>query len=283
MASGEDHVDFGVTTSGGPCQKAELDTIAQTVGSRPRYLLWFEDFGAAPPMQKVAAAAEQGAIPVITWEPWTRPERGSAVMRRLANGALDEYVHDWAAELKNCAHRICLRFAHEFNGDWYPWSPAGGTAATDHVAAWRHVHSIFTDGGAANVDWVWCVDAQIKRRAPISDWYPGDEYVDHLAVDGFNWGHCPGRTHWRQPEEVFGSALSALGDLAAKPLMVTEVACAESGGDKAKWIGDLISYLDAQPKVTAFIWFDHRKERDWRIASTPRSAAAMARGLRRGP
>jgi beta-mannanase len=37
-----------------------------------------------------------------------------------------------------------LRFAHEMNGKWQPWSPGvNGNTAARYVIAWRHVHHIF--------------------------------------------------------------------------------------------------------------------------------------------
>ena len=65
-----------------------------------------------------------------------------------------------------------------------------------------------------------------------------------------------------------------------KPILVTEVGCAESGGRKADWITRLVDFLASQNDVMGFVWFEQNKETDWRITSTPESAAAMASALR---
>ena len=43
---------------------------------------------------------------------------------------------------------------------------------------------------------------------------------------------------------------------------------AEAGGDKAAWIVEMFSWLDANDDVGAVIWFEHDKETDWRIRSS---------------
>jgi beta-mannanase len=43
------------------------------------------------------------------------------------------------------------------NGTWSPWAVGvNGNTAAHYVAAWRHVHRIFTKVGATNATWVWC-------------------------------------------------------------------------------------------------------------------------------
>ncbi|MCV7434569.1 glycoside hydrolase family 26 protein [Mycolicibacterium bacteremicum] len=271
---------FGVTTPGGPCATAELDTVTRITGTAPQYVLWYEDFTAAPPLAELAAVARIGALPVITWEPWTVADRGPGTMRDLAAGALDDYVHEWIGELKVRQQNICLRFAHEFNGDWYPWSPAGGTPPEVHIAVWQRIHTMFAAAGATNVDFMWCADAVAAQHDPIVSWYPGGEFVDYIGVDGYNWGAAGGRHAWCAPAEIFGAALADARELAGdRPVVVAEVGCAEAGGSKARWITDLVGFLRDDAEVEGFIWFDHDKETDWRIASTAESATALAGAL----
>ena len=61
--------------------------------------------------------------------------------------------------------------------------------------------------------------------------------------------------------------------------MIAETASAEAGGSKAAWIEELFTWLRTQPEVRTVVWFDNQKETDWRIDSSPGSAAALAAGL----
>jgi len=67
-------------------------------------------------------------------------------------------------------------------------------------------------------------------------------------------------------------ALEAL----SKPIIIAETAAAESGGSKAKWIGDIVPTLKSRfPDVKALVWFDVEKERDWRARSSGNAEAAF--------
>ena len=93
------------------------------------------------------------------------------------------------------------------NGDWFPWAEnANGNQPGDYVAAWRHVHDIFTSVGATNATWVWCpyVDATPKL-GPLARYYPGDDYVDWTCLDGFNWGNNGVNPQpWTSFDKIFG-------------------------------------------------------------------------------
>jgi mannan endo-1,4-beta-mannosidase len=65
-----------------------------------------------------------------------------------------------------------------------------------------------------------------------------------------------------------------------KPILVTEVGCAEAGGRKGDWIARLVDFLSHQHDVMGFVWFEHDKATDWRMTSSPESTAAMASALR---
>jgi mannan endo-1,4-beta-mannosidase len=272
---------FGVCTPGGLLAARELQAVADAVGRRAEMVMAFEDFFAAPPVAAMAVTKYCGADPIVTWEPWCwTDDKSPAVVQSILSGALDRYVYRWADEIRDWGAPVHIRFAHEFNGDWYPWSPAGGTTPGGYVDAWRHIHDIFASQQADNVSWVWCPTA--AGLGGLSAWYPGNDYVDVFGIDGYNWGTTLPMSHWTEPDELFGDTLDELRAISSdKPILVAEVGCVESGGRKAKWIARFMDYVADQSDVVGFVWFEHDKESDWRITSTPESAAAMARALRR--
>ena len=274
---------FGVTTPGGATAAAELDAVEAAVGERPSLVLTYADFTTPPPVADLDAVAARGAVPVVTWEPWDwdAPDSGAFGLAAIAAGAHDPHLREWADALRTWGRPVQLRFAHEQNGDWYPWAVGvSGTTAADHVAAFRHVVEVFDARGAGNVQFVWNPNVRFPGSSPMAETWPGTRYVDRVAVDGYNWGTSSPGHRWQEPEEVFGDSLEELRELAPGiPITVTEVASAEEGGDKAAWVTDLVAYLDGQADVAAFVWFDHDKEADWRITSSPASAAAMRAAL----
>ena len=274
---------FGVTTPGGATAAAELDAVEAAVGERPSLVLTYADFTTPPPVADLDAVAARGAVPVVTWEPWDwdAPDSGAFGLAAIAAGAHDPHLREWADALRTWGRPVQLRFAHEQNGDWYPWAVGvSGTTAADHVAAFRHVVEVFDAQGAGNVQFVWNPNVRFPGSSPMAETWPGTRYVDRVALDGYNWGTSSPGHRWQEPEEVFGDSLEELRELAPGiPITVTEVASAEEGGDKAAWVTDLVAYLDGQADVAAFVWFHHDKEADWRITSSPASAAAMRAAL----
>jgi beta-mannanase len=273
---------FGVSTLEGAWGLDEVAEIASAVGRQPEMVLWFEDFAAEPPVREIGRVAATGATPVITWEPWLwrtdRHRDADALMPQIAAGEHDAHLITWADALAGIEAPVTIRFAHEFNGDWYPWSPAGGTTPDAYAAAWRHVHDLFQVRGATHVQWMWSPDTANSSDHALQAWYPGDGCVDVIGIDGYNWGTTQSWSHWRWPTEIFAQTLAEVQQTADKPVLVAEVGCAEAGGDKAHWIGEFVDWLTAED-VAGFVWFEHDKETDWRIRSTPRSAAAMAAAL----
>ena len=128
--------------------------------------------------------------------------------------------------------------------------------------------------------WVWSPNVPYYGSTPITTEYPGDAYVNDVALDGYNWGLDGVGGSWKSPSTVFGEGLTELRGLAStKPIIVAETASSENGGSKAQWNTDLVSYLAAQPDVTGFVWFDLNKEVDWRIDSSTTSASAFNAAL----
>ncbi|WP_205843600.1 glycoside hydrolase family 26 protein [Nakamurella deserti] len=277
---------FGVSTWGGPLDTAGMAEVARLAGETPTLELFYEDFEQPVPLAKLDAVRSRGATPVITWEPWQwggGPVQPAYALDRIADGTYDAHIADWARGLQAWGHPLTLRFAHEMNGDWYPWAAGvSGNTAADYVAAWRHVHDLFTAADATNVTWLWSPNTPYDGSAPMADFYPGAAYVDTVGLDGYNWGGTTAWNPWIEPRALFANGLTQLRALApGKPILIAETGSADAGGDKARWIGRLVRYLDAQPDVTGFVWFDHVKETDWRFHSTPRTTAAFAAALDR--
>jgi beta-mannanase len=164
-----------------------------------------------------------------------------------------------------------LRPMQEMNGSWYPWSiVANGGSPAAFVQAWRHVHDVFDAAGARNVTWVWTVnriDGLPDAQRDVGTAYPGDAYVDWVAMTGFDWGHTQQHSSWRTPDEVLGDTYRALLPF-GKPIMIAELGTVRRAEDAGRWVGDAVAALAARyPQVRAVIWFDrpYRRQQDFRL------------------
>ena len=279
-------VMFGVTAEGVPWDMSELDAFVGAAAKRPGLVMWYQDFAHFPDFDPALPqrVIDRGAVPMLTWEPWDYTggtEQPNYSLTRIIDGAHDAQIRRWAAQIAAWNKPLYLRFAHEMNGNWNSWSEGvNGNLSGQYLVAWRHIWELFRQAGASNVTWVWSPNVVYSNSPPLAPFYPGDAYVDRVALDGYNWGnHFPHWQAWLSFEEIFGPGLAQLKALTAKPIMVAETASTEGGGDKAAWITDMFAALKNHPEIVAFTWFNHDKETDWRIQSSPAAQAAFAAGV----
>ncbi len=275
---------FGVGTPGGPLAAAELNEVTALAGEAPSIILSYKDFNQGPPITELEAVRTRGALTLLTWEPWAwggGTAQPTYSLDRITAGDFDPYLRQWGQALAGWGHPVMLRFGHEMNGNWYPWSEqVNGNGSGDYAAAWQHVHGVVTAAGATNITWVWNPNVPYWGSVPLAGLYPGAAYVDAVALDGYNWGTSASWSSWVSPSQLFGDGLSQLRALApGKQILIAETSSAEQGGSKADWITALVSYLSAQPDITAVTWFHYNKETDWRINSSTPSADAFKEAL----
>lgn len=216
--------------------------------------------------------------PMITVEPYVDGYGNPAPLTSIAGGAFDNEIRAQARAAKSFGGEVLVRFAHEMNGDWYSWGKGHGYSSQDYVNAWRRYVTVFRQEGAANARFVWApnIDGGLYPFAP---YFPGEEWVDYVALDGYNWGTGGGNS-WQRFSEVFGASYAALTQLSAKPVIISETGSSESGGDKSAWIREafLKTVPQSFPRVTAVVWFNRDfsrvGERDWRINTSPASVEA---------
>ena len=224
---------------------------------------------------------------LLTWEPWRIPPDPAAPeaqpdfsLQEILSGRHDDYIRSFAAALGGLARTVLLRPMHEMNGFWYPWcGTVNGNAPGEFQRVWLRLRRLFAEEKAGNALWVWSPYASSIPPGPenrIENYFPGDEHVDLVALDGYNWGTRLPEGAWRDFEEIFRDGYAEVTALSRKPVMVAETASAEEGGSKAAWIRHMARALPARfPRVETLVWFDTDKERDWRISSSPGSLAAF--------
>jgi hypothetical protein len=241
------------------------------------------------PTKEMERIREQGAIPFFSWSSQSIPSNLNQPDFQLADviaGDHDAYIREWATAAKNWGHPFFLRFNWEMNGNWFSWSEGvNGNRAGEYVAAWRHVHDIFTAVGATNATWVWCPNVdpggKLQDLAPL---YPGDEYVDWTSLDGYNWGTNPAKPdRWRTFDELYDSTYHEIVDTIApgKPMVIGEIGSTEHGGSKAEWIREMLSELPIDyPQIRGLVWFEtFDDDMDWPIETSSAATSAFAAGI----
>lgn len=222
---------------------------------------------------------DAGYLPVVTWEPFLLEDAAEeSPVRALRNRDL---LREWAAVVSRWVDNpggprrpLVFRPAHEMNGDWYPWSAGQGVSETAYVALWDALREAFSEFGTAGdyITWLWCANAESTTEASLSAYYPGDNAVDWVGVDGYNWGDSQPWSSWQSPTDIFEDAFARVRSISGRPLVVPEFACSSvvaagcSPARKSVWITDAFECFE-QHDVRLAGWFNQTKETDWSVCS----------------
>jgi hypothetical protein len=274
---------FGISAPEVPWSSRHFDRLAGSANATPTMVQTFVNWTQDYPSETVEASYRRGALPVLSWEPWAGLAEGTDqpayALARIIDGEYDPYIRGFATAARDHGWPLAVRFAHEMNGDWFPWSEqTSGNRPGEYREAWRHVHDLFEDVGADNVIWLW--SPNILRPVPSIDLealFPGDDYVDWIGMVGY-------AVEESTAADVFGPTLDALRAFTDKPLVITETG-AQPGERKAPWIADFFDWLAEHTDVIGFIWFEYDTRQggnaDWRFTATPESMEAFRDGLDR--
>jgi Glycosyl hydrolase family 26 len=257
---------------------------ARDVGAAPQALGTFEAFSRRRTLRRFQAEAAGRGIRriLVSWEPWTPVPSALGVaaqaqqqpgMRNIdiARGAQDRYN---------------LRFAHEMNGYWYPWShdPAA------YRWAWHRVVRLSRAVGARNVRFVWSVNPNLYEgrrawRAALRRYWPGRRFVDVVGATVIDFG---GRKDYEVAR--FAPRLRELHRRYRRPVLLAETNTAAGGA--ALWLRALRGMLAGMPWVRGVFWSQLPSRGkvqqpgagtlDWDVREDPEAAAELAAIIREG-
>ena len=276
-------LDTGKVTSWGVYQihwgvggfEAGLKKQINQLEAVPKHVLFFRDLHPKRGFPTAAGAVckRYGATPVISKELWIWGQRRSKKINwldRINSGQTDEYWRKWGKDAKTFAADVVLRFGFEMNGDWFAW----GQQPEAFISAWRRVHSIIHEEvGARNVQFMFSPNVEwdkTKKLSAIELYYPGDEFVDLLGLDGYNFGDSHSKHHsWQPYDKIFENSIAKMSK-SKKPLILAEIGCAE-GPRKAQWIKDFLESVRSDSRVMGFIYYNHfdpsKGEPNWLLSS----------------
>ena len=195
----------------------------------------------------------------------------------IAAGDHDDWIRTQARATRDLGVRVLFRWLWEMDGRRRIEVVHSGP---DYVAAWNHVRSIFTEEGATNAEFVWCPNEFLfwddGDPEPL---YPGDENVDWLCADGYNWGTTEDGDDWTDLVDIFGD-FYAWAEPRGKPIVIGETGSGEAeAGAKAAWFRQIPETLRTElPEIDAVVYFDKDFRDfgfiDWRVDTSEDAYAA---------
>jgi hypothetical protein len=249
---------FGISPQGNSNGISSVPQLKSALAHPIEVVNVFVGWGESFPTTSVNAIVQAGAVPELTFEPWiytkgvNQPAFSDSV---IASGTYDAYLTHFAQGAAAWHAQLLFRYAHEMNGNWYPWAASvNGNTPASYIAAWRHVHQIFSNAGASNALWVWCPNA--GGPTPVASVFPGASYVNVIGMDGYNWGGTSTTNGgWRTPSQIFSRLLATVKSLGpGLPILINETGSAEAGGSKATWLTELFSFVEGQTGLAGVVY-----------------------------
>jgi len=260
--------------------------LGRTMDINNHYHGAFDDFAKHGMSKLEQWDVDAGRIPLVGW--------GCTASDRVASGSLDAVIRATAQKMKAFGHEFFLRYCWEMDGDRRQGEIKG---PQKFIAAWQRMYRLFQEEGATNVIWVWTPNAAGFKdgrkytggNPPAPYFYPGDEYVDWIASDGYNWGVSKRDQgdRWRQVLEIFDEFM-VFARAHHKPIMIGEYGAQEQTQDpeaKPRWMRIAHDTFMNKPRtadcpwcgaysdVAAVVYFDvnYGPHGDWRIMSSQAS------------
>ncbi|MVT10534.1 glycosyltransferase [Chitinophaga sp. ysch24] len=267
---------FSPPDTSGLTSMLQVNSYNRMMGSRFNIISCYIPWGDAPqcslPDSLMKTIYETGAIPMITWEPWTTLFKGRTSQNLLQDvilGRFDGYLGKFARQLKALDRPVFLRFAHEPGNPVYPWAaPENNMAA--YVQAWRYVHDFFDNTGAHNVIWVW----NPWKPETAAGYFPGRDYVDWLAVTILNYGHTYPGGEWYSFRQLYTPFHDLSLFRSGIPVMVAETGSLATEGNQELWLKEAFHDIEHTFKeVKAAVLFNSafdrnnpdRQSLDWKL------------------
>jgi cellulose synthase (UDP-forming) len=250
------------------------------------YVAW----GDGPiPVDKWKQIIAHGAIPMVTWEPWSNLfdeyteiddlKNNQKVFQYIIGGYFDDYIDLMAETLRDLNSPVFLRFAHEMENPMYSWSRSGGNTPEEFIEAWKYVHFRFEKIGAHNVSWVWSpwsVEG-FESYFPYGSDSSISQYVDWISLTALNYGKASENRSSKSFDEIylpFKEQIEQRGmDL---PVMLAEIGSTSYGLDGRQWVFESLTVLQKEhPEIKSAILFFSDLDKNWITDWRPSENAAF--------
>jgi cellulose synthase/poly-beta-1,6-N-acetylglucosamine synthase-like glycosyltransferase/beta-mannanase len=233
------------------------------------YLPWGDRPECDLPVGTLDSIYRQGSLPMITWEPWQtlfdgpgRPataEKERKIFQRIVRGNYDSFLDRSCKALKALARPVFLRFAHEADNPFYPWSPTGGNTPLEFTDAWKYVHDYFSSRNVFNVIWVW----NPWQATAVDDYFPGAAYVDWIGVTILNYGRKNPDSTWYAMHELYDPFHKKALFRSGLPVMIAEMGSLASEGRQLQWFREAFNAVKTgYPEIKGLVFFNTSSDKN---------------------
>lgn len=229
------------------------------------YIAWGKDWESNFPGLLLDSIYGHKSIAMITWEPWVNSfkdemNQDKHVFELIDEGFFDGFIAGFAEKLKSLDRPVFLRFAHEFDNPFYPWYIKGDSASVKFKNAWIHTYEIFKKAEANNVIWVW----NPWQPVNVSEFYPGQEYLDWIGVNILNYGGLNKNGDWLNFDSLYYHFHKEFENLPPAPVMISEFGSLREEDNQSEWITNAFKSIENKyDEIKSVIFFNSKVDNNW--------------------
>jgi len=244
--------------------KADIVNFQKAYGKKPFFIMVFTGWGDFINEEIIKDVYDENCVLIVTWEPWDPITQEAIDYDKVLSGGYDDYISSFAKRLGLSGKQVFIRFAHEANGNWYPWC-GEKISKEKYVNLYHYIKDKFDTLNTTNVKWIFSVNWEDvpKENNNFFSYYPGDKYVNFVGIDGYNWGNTKKWSSWKSFRDIFKNRLEEVAKIINKPVIISEFSSTSSGGNKAIWIREAFLYIQKNKNIVGFVLFNVDKETDW--------------------
>ncbi|WP_051201379.1 glycoside hydrolase family 26 protein [Christiangramia portivictoriae] len=212
---------------------------------------------------------KKGAIITFSWHLDNPVTDGSswdttaAVSEILKGGLKREKYEKWVSRLsvffkslndeKDQPIPVVFRPFHEMNGGWFWWGE-GNCSAEDYKELWRQTFILLQQNNVQNLLFAYSPNI-MQSKEDFERYYPGDEYVDILGVDIYNYG---GKEAFIKNIQTNLEILRSEAQKRSKPYALTETGNISPGSDPDWWTNTLYEGIKKSGISWVLLWRNAR-------------------------
>nr|WP_121270588.1 glycosyltransferase family 2 protein [Pedobacter schmidteae] len=222
------------------------------------YVPWGNQPQCNLPSKTIDSIYNNGSIPMITWEPWQNlfdekiHQADKKVFQNITAGKYDSYLQRFSDQVNALKRPVYIRFAHEMDNPFYPWSGTGENTAEEFKAAWKYLYQFFFKRSVYNVVWVW----NPWKAENIDAYFPGKTYVDWIGVTNLNYGNLNSSGKSVSMADLYAPFHQNPIFRSGLPVMLAEMGSLSSAGEQDQWLTAAFKARKRFKEIKSFVFFN---------------------------
>jgi len=212
---------------------------------------------------------KKGAIITFSWHADNPKSMGSSwdttsVVKTILKGCSERSKYEsWVARLstffkslktsKGTPIPVVFRPFHEMNGNWFWWGE-GNCTPEEYKELWRETFYLLKQNGVTNLLYAYAPNI-MQSSEEFDLYYPGDDFVDILGVDIYNYG---GREAFINNIQKNLAILKEKAIQKNKPFALTETGNVNSGSEPNWWTKSLYPGIENSGAAWVLLWRNAR-------------------------